>query len=45
MELLRTRLAEAMEDERKQHQQDIEERDFNIEAMRKKYQGMCFQYS
>jgi myosin heavy chain 9/10/11/14 len=39
MEVLRVRLAEEMEDERNQHRQDIEERDFNIESMRKKYQG------
>ena len=40
LELLRQRLAEEMEDERKQHQQDIAERDFAADQTRKKYQGM-----
>ena len=38
--LLRQRLAEEMDDERKQHQQDIAERDFAADQTRKKYQGM-----
>jgi myosin protein heavy chain len=42
MDLLQQRLAEEMEDERKQHQQDIEERDFNLNQTQKKYQGTCF---
>lgn len=37
--LLRQRLAEEMDDERKQHQQDIAERDFAADQTRKKYQG------
>lgn len=37
--LLRQRLAEEMEDERKQHQQDLAERDFTADQTRKKYQG------
>ncbi len=40
LEVLRQRLAEEMEDERKQHQQDIAERDFAADQTRKKYQGM-----
>lgn len=39
MELLRQRLREEMEDERKQHQQDLAERDFTADQTRKKYQG------
>ena len=39
LELLRQRLAEEMEDERKQHQQDLAERDFLADQTRKKYQG------
>ena len=39
LELLRQRLADEMEDERKQHQQDIAERDFAADQTRKKYQG------
>ena len=39
LDVLRQRLAEEMEDERKQHLQDIEERDFTIDQTRKKYQG------
>lgn len=39
LEVLRQRLAEEMEDERKQHQQDIAERDFAADQTRKKYQG------
>ena len=37
--LLRQRLAEEMEDERKQHHQDIADRDFAADQTRKKYQG------
>lgn len=39
LELLRQRLREEMEDERKQHQQDLAERDFTADQTRKKYQG------
>lgn len=39
-EVLRHRLAESMDDERKQHQQDLAERDFAADQTRKKYQGM-----
>ena len=39
MELLRQRLREEMEDARKQHQQDLAERDFAADQTRKKYQG------
>ena len=42
LELLRQRLAEEMEDERKQHQQDIAERDFAADQTRKKYQGTLY---
>jgi myosin heavy chain 9/10/11/14 len=42
MALLRQRLAEELEDEREQHQKDLEERDFTIDQTRKKYQGMLF---
>ena len=38
-ELLRQRLAEEMEDERKQHQEELSERDFTADQTRKKYQG------
>ncbi|TBU21401.1 nonmuscle myosin heavy chain b [Dichomitus squalens] len=43
--LLRQRLAEEMEDERKQHQQDIAERDFAADQTRKKYQAELAQLS
>ena len=39
LEVLRQRLAEGMEDERKQHQQDLAERDFAADQTRKKYQS------
>lgn len=42
MEEFRHRLAEEMEDERKQHSQDLEERDFTVDQTRKKYQGWVF---
>lgn len=45
LELLRQRLAEEMEDERKQHQQDIAEREFAADQTRKKYQGELAQLS
>ncbi|CAL1710675.1 unnamed protein product [Somion occarium] len=45
LELLRQRLAEKMEDERKQHQQDLAERDFAAEQTRKKYQAELAQLS
>lgn len=39
-EVLRQRLAEIMGDERKQHRQDLSERDFTADQTRKKYQGI-----
>lgn len=45
LELLRHRLAEEMEDERKQHQQDLAERDFTADQTRKKYQAELAQLS
>ena len=39
LEVLRLRLTEQMEDERKQHQQDLTERDFAADQTRKKYQS------
>lgn len=45
LELLRSRLAEEMEDERKQHQQDLAERDFLADQTRKKYQAELAQLS
>lgn len=39
MELFRSRLTEEMEKERHEHQKDLEERDFAIDQMRKKYQS------
>ncbi|OBZ78198.1 Myosin-11 [Grifola frondosa] len=45
LELLRQRLAEGMEDERKQHQQDLAERDFAADQTRKKYQAELAQLS
>lgn len=41
-EHLRRRLLEEMEDERDQHQKDLNERDFTIDQTRKKYQGERF---
>lgn len=41
LDLLRQRLAEEMEDERKQHQQDLADRDFTADQTRKKYQSKC----
>ncbi|PSS37014.1 hypothetical protein PHLCEN_2v1156 [Hermanssonia centrifuga] len=38
LDILRQRLTEEMEDERKQHQQDLAERDFTADQTRKKYQ-------
>jgi len=45
LEVLRQRLAEEMEDERKQHQQDLAERDFAADQTRKKYQTELAQLS
>ncbi|KAH9942698.1 myosin tail-domain-containing protein [Amylocystis lapponica] len=45
MELLRQRLSEEMEDERKQHQEDLAERDFTADQTRKKYQAELAQLS
>lgn len=39
LEVLRQRLREEMEDERKQYQQDMNDRDFTADQTRKKYQG------
>ncbi len=39
LDILRQRLTEEMEDERKQHQQDLAERDFTADQTRKKYQS------
>ena len=39
LELLRQRLKEEMEDARKQHQQDLAERDFDADQTRKNYQS------
>jgi myosin protein heavy chain len=43
--VLRERLTEEIEDERRQHQQDIEERDQAIESTQKRYQGACLRSS
>ena len=42
LELLRQRLAEEMEDERKHHQEELAERDFTADQTRKKYQGKSY---
>jgi len=44
-EILRQRLAESMEDERKQHAQDLADRDFAADQTRKKYQAELAQLS
>ena len=44
-EVLRQRLAESMEDERKQHAQDLADRDFAADQTRKKYQTELAQLS
>jgi myosin heavy chain 9/10/11/14 len=44
MDILRKRLAEEMDNERKQYQKDLEERDFANDQTRKKYQGMCSEH-
>lgn len=44
-EFLRQRLAESMEDERKQHAQDLADRDFAADQTRKKYQAELAQLS
>ena len=44
-EILRQRLAESMEDERKQHAQDLADRDFAADQTRKKYQTELAQLS
>jgi len=44
MGVLRQRIAEEMEDERKQFQKDLAERDFTADQTRKKYQGIVFFY-
>ncbi|KAH9914424.1 nonmuscle myosin heavy chain b [Fomitopsis serialis] len=45
LELLRQRLAEEMEDERKHHQEELSERDFTADQTRKKYQAELAQLS
>ena len=42
MGVLRQRIAEEMDDERKQYQKELAERDFTADQTRKKYQGMVF---
>ena len=42
LEVLRQRLKEEMEDARKQHQQDLADRDFAADQTRKKYQSKLF---
>jgi myosin protein heavy chain len=42
MGVLRQRIAEEMDDERKQYQKDLAERDFTADQTRKKYQGTSF---
>jgi myosin protein heavy chain len=37
----RQRLAEEIEEERRQHRQDIENRDQAVESTQKRYQGTC----
>jgi len=44
-EVLRQRLSESMEDERKQHSQDLADRDFAADQTRKKYQAELAQLS
>ena len=44
-EFLRQRLAESMDDERKQHAQDLADRDFAADQTRKKYQAELAQLS
>jgi len=42
MGVLRRRIAEEMDDERKQYQKELAERDFTADQTRKKYQGTVF---
>ena len=42
MGVLRKRRAEEMDDERRQYQKDLAERDFTADQTRKKYQGAVF---
>ena len=44
LEALQQRLAEEMADERKQHQKDLEEREFAADQTRKKYQSQSHHY-
>ena len=44
MGVLRQRISEEMEDERKQYQKDLADRDFTADQTRKKYQGIAFFY-
>lgn len=45
MGVLRQRISEEMEDERKQYQKDLADRDFTADQTRKKYQGIAFLYA
>ncbi|KAI0726107.1 nonmuscle myosin heavy chain b [Fomitopsis betulina] len=45
LQLLRQRLAEEMEDERRNHQEELSERDFTADQTRKKYQAELAQLS
>ena len=42
MGVLRQRIADEMDDERKQYRKDLAERDFTADQTRKKYQGTVF---
>src|SRR5258708_26298793 len=44
MGVLRQRISEEMEDERKQYQKELAEREFTADQTRKKYQGIAFFY-
>jgi myosin heavy chain 9/10/11/14 len=44
MGVLRQRIADEMDDERKQYQKDLAERDFTADQTRKKYQGTVFSF-
>lgn len=44
MGVLRQRIADKMDDERKQYQKDLAERDFTADQTRKKYQGTVFSF-
>jgi myosin protein heavy chain len=44
MGVIRQRIADEMDDERKQYQKDLAERDFTADQTRKKYQGKVFSF-